>query len=143
MLRTLAGYLAAVLVAYVCAAALTTQWVMASLAEMDVPVDLSLRVHATTHDLVGLLPLYLPLIAAAMAVAFPVAALVLRWLPGWRSVGYPLAGGVALLALHLILHQTFDITPIAAARSALGLTAQAMCGVLGGWVFLQIRTPRE
>lgn len=142
MLRTLAGFVAGVLVTYVCAAALSTQWVMASLGAMGVPVDLGVRLQATVHDLVGLATLYLPLIGAGFAVAFPAAALAIRWLPRWRPLGYPLAGGAAVLAIHVILNWTFDITPIAAARSAPGLTMQAMCGVLGGWVFQQISDAR-
>lgn len=135
MLRVLAAYLAAVLVTYAGAAIAHTQSVMARLGDMGVPVGLADRLGATLHDLAGMAPLYLPIIAAGLAVAFPVASLVMRMLPRWRPVGYALAGGVAVLAIHVILYQTLAITPIAAARTTAGLTVQALCGALGGWVF--------
>lgn len=135
MLRTLVAYLAAVLVTYAGAAIAHTQSVIASLREMGVKVGLGERLGATAHDLAGMAGLYLPIIAVGLAVAFPAASLVMRWLPRWRPVGYALAGGVAVLAIHVVLYQTFSITPIAAARTTAGLTVQALCGALGGWMF--------
>ena len=135
MLRILAAYLAAVLVTYATAAMAHTQWVMVNLGEMGVTVSLSDRIGATAHDLLGMATLYLPIIAVGLAVAFPVAALVIRARPRWRSLGYSLAGGAAVLVIHVVLYQTFSITPIAAARTTAGLTVQALCGALGGWVY--------
>lgn len=142
MLRVLAAYLAAVLVTYAGAAIAHTQWVLASLADMNVPVAMADRLGATAHDLVGMASLYLPIIAAALAVAFPVAKLIARLLPRLSLLAYPLAGGAALLMVHVILYQTFAITPIASARTTAGLITQALCGVLGGWLFHTLRHPR-
>ena len=135
MVRVLAAYVAAVLVTYASAAMAHTQSVMARLADMGVNVALSDRVGATLHDLIGMAPLYLPILAAGLAVAFPVASGVIRYVPRWRPLGYSLAGGFAVLVIHVVLYQTFSITPIAAARTTTGLTVQALCGALGGWVF--------
>jgi hypothetical protein len=143
MLRALAAYVAAVMVAYALAAFAQTQHVMARLADMGIDVSIGDRVGATLHDFVGMAPLYLPMIAVGLAIGFGVAAGVLRVAPRWRSLGYPLAGGLAVLAIHVILNQLLDITPIAAARTTLGLTTQALCGALGGWLFgYLVRTPR-
>jgi len=138
MLRALGAYVLAVLVTYGIAAVAATQSVMSRLADMGVEVSFPVRLQTTLQDLVGMSGLYLPIIAVALAVAFPVAALVSRYLPGWRSLGYPLAGGVAILAIHFILNESFNITPIAAARTTLGLAIQAMAGVLGGYLCLRL-----
>jgi hypothetical protein len=135
MLRALAAFVAAVLAAYVCAAVAATQHVISRLNDMGVEVGIGDRLNATLHDLVGMASLYLPILAIAFVIAFPVAAVVIRMAPRWRPLGYPLAGGAAVLAIHLILNQVFGITPIAAARTTLGLTLQALCGAFGGWVF--------
>jgi hypothetical protein len=135
MVRALAAFVAAVLIAYVCAVLAQTQHVMARLSELGVDVTFGDRLSASLHDLVGMATLYLPILAVAFAIAFPVAALIIRFAPNWRALGYPLAGGVAVLAIHVILNQVLDITPIAAARTTLGLTVQALCGALGGWLF--------
>ena len=135
MLRVLAAYLAGVLVTYAAAAMVHTQFVLASLGAMEVEVPPADRLAATLHDLIGMASSYLPIIAVALAVAYPVAALVIRYRPRWRPLGYSLAGGIAVLAIHVVLYQTFSITPIAAARTTAGLTVQALCGALGGWIF--------
>jgi len=137
MLRVIGAYLLAVILGYVAAAAATTQSVMSSLAGMGVAVSVLDRLVTTGRDIVGMTSSYLPIIAVAFAVAFPVAALVLRWRPDWRWFGYPLAGGVAILVVHLALEFTFGFTPVAAVRTVPGLIVQSLCGVLGGWVFLR------
>lgn len=143
MVRVLIAYLVAVLVAYAAAAIAQTQSMLANLQDMGADVTLGDRLAATGHDLLGMATLFLPMIAAGFALALPVAAGIIRMLPRWRPVGYALAGGVALLAIHLLLQQAFNITPISAARTALGLTVQALSGALGGWVFLQCLPDRE
>lgn len=138
MLRALAGYLAAVAVTYVTAVIHQTQSVMANLHDMGVEVSLGERLSATAHDLAGMATTFLPMIAVGLAIAFPVAWLIIRRLPFWRPVGYALAGGVAMLTIHVALQTALDITPVAAARTSLGLTLQALCGALGGWVLLNV-----
>lgn len=138
MLRVLAAYLLAVAVTYATAAIAATQSVMARLAEMGVDVSFADRLRTTAQDLVGMAPAYGAIVAVAFAIALPVAGLVGRWRPDWRWFGYPLAGGVAILAVHFLLELALNITPVAAARSLPGLTLQALCGVLGGYVFLRV-----
>jgi hypothetical protein len=143
MLRVLTAYLAAVLVTYAGAAVAHTQLVMARLADMGVDVTAGDRLGATVHDLGGMAPLFLPMVAVALAVGFLIARAVVRWLPRWRSASYVLAGAVAVVTIHVALSQAFSITPVAGARGALGLTLQALCGALGGWVFLACLPRRE
>lgn len=137
MLRTLAAYLAGVGVTYTGGAIAQTQHVLGNLSAMGAEVGMGVRLEATLHDLVGLATSYLPIIAVAFAIAFPVAALVSRALPSLRRVAYPIAGAVAILVVHLLLEAMLSITPIAAARSIIGLGIQMLFGALGGWVFLK------
>jgi len=143
MLRVMGAFLLAVIVGYVAAAAATTQSVMARLADMGVEVPLGDRLLTTGQDVVGMASSYLPIIAIAFAIAFPVAALILRWRPQWRWFGYPLAGAVAILVVHLALEATFGFTPVAAVRTTLGLVIQVICGAVGGWVFLRALPRRD
>ena len=130
MLRNIGGYLAAVVVAYVLASIASTQSVLANLTEMGVSIDLSTRFAAIGHDLLGLLTIYLPIIALAFLIAWPVTALIVRWLPRLRTAGYVLAGFAAIIAAHLILKQLVEIT------GSLWLSAGlSFATLLGLWVF--------
>lgn len=133
--KRVGAYFVAVAVAYVAAAFAHTQSVMNRLADLGMPVTVGVRAEASLHDLGGMATSYLPIIAVAFLIALPVGAWAIRKLPHWRPVGYALAGGAAILAIHLILRVVFDITPVAGARSTLGMTTQALCGAFGGWVF--------
>jgi hypothetical protein len=139
MLRIFCAWLVATLVAYAAAAIAATQSVMTRLAEMNVPVGIDERLHTTGQDLIGMAPMFAPMIAGGFAIAFTVAALIVRRRPDWQWFGYPLAGGVAVLVIHLALQAAFQITPVAAARTAAGLAIQVACGVLGGWMFYRMR----
>jgi hypothetical protein len=143
MVRVFVAYLAAVFVAYASAAIAQTQSMLAHLRDMGVSVTLADRFAATGHDLLGMAGLFLPMIAVAFAIALPVAAGVIRLLPRWRPLGYVLAGGIGLLAIHVLLQMAFNITPVSAARTTMGLTVQALCGALGGWVFLLLLPARR
>ncbi len=132
------AFLAAVFVTYACAAIAHTQTVMSNLADLGAPVTVGDRLAASGHDLLGMAPTLLPMVAVALAIAFPVAAWVIRRWPWWRAVGYSLAGGVAVLMIHVLLYQALGITGVAGARGTAGLTLQALCGAVGGLVFRQL-----
>lgn len=129
------AFAAAVLVAYLAAATCATLAVVTSLRMLAVPVSLRDTLGMIAHDWHGMIPMFLPLVAAGMALGFTVAALTARWRPRWRSGLFVAAGAVALLAIHLLLHAAFGITPIAVARTLSGLASQAVAGAAGGWMF--------
>jgi hypothetical protein len=135
MIRSLGAFLLALLTAYVVGAAAATQAVLSALGRMGVDVSFTDRLNATLHDQVSMFATYAPLLAAALTVGLLVAVLISRFLPEWRRVGYVLAGFVALIAMHLIMRQVLDLTPVAAARSSAGLLLQGFAGALGGYVF--------
>lgn len=135
MLHGVKAYIPAVLSAYLLASMAATQVILAEVASMGVAVPLADRVAATLHDLWGLTSSYLPLIAIAFVLALPVAAGLVRLLPQRRALLYPLAGFVALVALHLIMKAVLGVSGIAAARSLPGLLSQGAAGAVGGWCF--------
>lgn len=137
MIRKAVAYLLAVITTYALATVAATQSVLASLKGMGVTVSFGQRLEAIGHDLLGMANLFLPLIAVALLIAFVVTAVIGRWVPRWRPALHVAAGAVAVVALHLILNAVFDITPIAAARTASGLLVQALAGAVGGYAFVR------
>lgn len=137
-LKTVGAFLVAVVVAYVLGAIVSTQTILQNVVEMDVAVGWGDRLGATLHDLGGMAPTYLPIIAVGFLVAFPVTALIVRFLPNWRSIGYVLAGLVAVLAIHLVMQALLDMHPLPTTRTLLGLLLQGAAGATGGYVFVRI-----
>ena len=135
MIRKLAAYLLAVIVAYLLASITATQSVIARLVEMGVEVNFADRLRMTLHDVAGMAGMFLPLIAAAFLVAFLLTALLCRWL-GRRPIAlYILAGAIALIAIHLSLNLAFGITPVAIARTMGGLLIQGLAGAVGAYFY--------
>ncbi len=135
MIRKLAAYLLAVIVAYILASITATQSVIARLAELGVEVNFANRLSMTLQDIAGMAGMFLPMIAAAFLVAFMVTALLCRWL-GRRPVAlYVLAGAVALIAIHLTLNLAVGITPVAIARTMAGLLIQGLAGAVGAYLY--------
>ena len=138
MIRRIGAFAAAVLATFALGATVSTQMILGEVAALGMPVNFGDRAAATLHDLVGMAMAYLPLIGASLLVAFPVAALALRYIRLPRALGYTLAGGAAIWALHLIMVATFGMHPLPATRTALGLALQAGAGLVGGYVFARL-----
>jgi hypothetical protein len=131
-------FLLAVAIAYLLATASATSSVIASLQGMGIDVPLSVRATMTLRDLAGMASMFLPMVAFALLVAFMTAALLSRWLRRGRMLLYALAGGVGLVTIHLMLHFAFGITPIAIARTGVGLLVQGAAGGLAGVAYLHL-----
>ena len=143
-LRRLVIFALAVLATEVLAALASTQFVLAGLTDLGVTVTLGQRLTMSLQDVVGMMGIYLPVLAFALALGFGFTALVLRRLDAtWAAWGYPAAGFVAVLAALFTVFSMFDITPIAGARSGAGLLAQGLAGALGGVLFYRgLKTER-
>lgn len=135
MIKRIGAFVGAVLAAYIPAALVSTQMVLAEVAALGLPISAGVRASATLHDLIGMATTYLPLVALSLLLGFAAAAVVLRLLPHWRPFGYVFAGACAVLVLHLILYATFGMHPLPATRTEAGLIAQGAAGALGGYVF--------
>ena len=143
MKRVTIAWISAVLCAYGLAAVTATQSVLARLEGMGVHVARSERIRATLADLAGLAPTLLPLVAGGFLVAMIVAALLARRLPRLRTALCALAGGVALVVIHLALKATLGITPVPIARTVTGLLVQGLAGAIGGAVFAVLTRRRR
>ncbi len=129
----------AVLLAYSLATLFATQSVISHLAEMGIPLSLGERLQMTARDQLGMIGLYLPLIAVGMLIAMLLAGWLGRRNPQRRTPLFMLAGTVAILSIHLALNWSFDITLVAVARSPLGLLSQALAGAAGGYLFTRLK----
>lgn len=133
------AYVVAVLGTGILATALSTQFVLKDLAGLGVAMPVSVWVETTLQDVIGMGPLYTPLIAIGFLIAFAAAALVTRAMPGARVLVFAAAGGVALATI-LVGAETafFNLQIISGARNMDGLIAQIAAGALGGWLYAKL-----
>ena len=135
MLLRIYGFLAAVVATYTLAVIGYSQINLLNLVEMGIAVDFAMRVQTLQHDLVGMLDLFLPIVIVALLLAFLTGALIIRRVPHLRTVGYVLAGTMAIYAVIVSLGLMMGTNPIAVTRSAGGLLSQVAAGAVGGLVF--------
>lgn len=138
MLKVLLGYGAAVLATYAVGVLLISQANLSNVVAMGATVDASVRLEVVWHDLLHMYEIYLPLVAISFIIALPVAALVIRWQPDLRLIGYVLAGFVGLVAIHVIMKVVLGMSGVAPTRTIMGLLAQGLAGAVGGYLFQRI-----
>lgn len=134
IVRTIIGFLAGGLAAYILGTILNAQFVMNA---HGVPIGLGDRLSMTAFDMSSML-LYLGIIIFGFAIAFPIAVLIKRFAPGLAAIAYPVAGAVAIGTALGLMYIQFQTVPISGARSGLGFIAQMFAGAFGGWVFARI-----
>ena len=133
--RRLISFLVAGLVAYVVAVLFYTQINLSNLTDLGIDISFSDRLAAASHDLLSMTGMYLPIMLVALLVAFSLAAIVIRFLPNLRTLGFVLAGMVGVLAMVLFFSSFLGTNPIAVTRSSLGLLSQCGAGGIGGLVY--------
>ena len=131
----LISFLLAGLVAYVVAVLFYTQINLSNLTDLGIDISFSDRFGAASHDLLNMTGMYLPIMLVALLVAFSLAAVVIRFLPNLRTIGFVIAGTVGVLALVLFFSSFLGTNPIAVTRSSLGLLSQCGAGGMGGLVY--------
>ena len=127
------AFIPAWLVTYILASVSHTQMVLLSLAELGVSIDLSTLASST-------LPIYGSLIAAALFVSLSVTGFMTARFSA-RRVLVPVATGVAMLVMLLLMAHLLQFHLIAGTRSVLGLALQIIAGACGGALFLRIFRP--
>lgn len=145
MLRTILGYVSAVVVTHVAGAAAAAQHVIGrfeTMAGTSIPFDQ--RLDWTLKDVVGMVtpPIYPLAIAVMLFIAFAVAGFIVRRVGGLRTLGFVLAGALGMIGLHLILGSVFEMNPIAASRDLVGLLGQGAAGAIGGLVYILLHPTR-
>lgn len=137
--RRVIAFLAAVLTATSWGAIVQTQFNLQELQALGATVPLELRLLTTAQDLIGFGPLYSLVVVVALGLAFPMAALVARLVPGWRGALFALAGLAGLIvAIRLVDAATPPPVLIAATRSTLGLLTMTLGGAFGGWLYARL-----
>ena len=131
----LISFLLAGLVAYVIAVLFYTQINLSNLTDLGIDISFSDRLGAAWHDLLSMTGMYFPIMLVALLVAFSLAAIVIRFLPNLRILGFVVAGTVGVLALVLFFSSFLGTNPIAVTRSTLGLLSQCCAGGMGGLVY--------
>ena len=135
MRRALLAFFPAVFGAYLLGSLLATQVILARLRDMGMPVTLREHLHASWHDVLGLTGNYLPLIALALLLAFPVATGLSRVLPKLRVLFFGLAGAAAVIVIHIAVREVLGVSGLAATRDLHGLLLQGVAGWFGGYLF--------
>jgi hypothetical protein len=114
----------------------------AGLADGTAPLAIPFtdRITWVGHDLVGIFPLYCPVTAIALLVAFLIAGALARF-TGLRSIVFALAGALALFTLFTTLRTTLGTVGIFGARGPAGFAAQMAVGALAGLLFAKLTSP--
>lgn len=143
VLKSIGGWVFAVLTTAIVGVALQTQNVISRLGEIGADVSLGERLSMTGYDIAHLGSLYGIFIAAAFLVAFLAGGLVFHFAKFGRSVVYMVAGAVAILVMLFAMKANFfDIHIIAGARDKFGIMLQMLAGAIGGYVFSRISQPK-
>ena len=140
--RIVGSYLAAVISTYIVGVIFISQGNIANVVAMGFQVTVANRLDAVLHDLTHMTGIYLPVIAVSMLISLPIAAIIIKYLPNLRPLGYILAGITGLIAIHVIIKLVFGISGIAPTRTFIGLLAQGLAGGLGGYMFHRLSAKR-
>lgn len=138
VVRLLLGWAITVAIAVALGSMVQTQFNLEALNDLGVPVGLGDRLSATLHDLRFFTQAYVLLISIAFAIAWPVAALFRRWLPGHRTLLFTLAGAAAVRVMLAVMDQALPVTAIAAARGLGGTIALTLTGAVAGWIYTRM-----
>ncbi len=137
LLRYLLAFVAAVLCASLLGSVVSTQFVIAALAGIDVEVSLATRLSMSVRDF-GILPTLVPALAACLLPGFLIAGICARLLGGSRPAWFVIAGATAVIAELLIMQAVLGLMPIAGARTLPGLLSFGLAGAAGGWMFVRL-----
>jgi hypothetical protein len=142
-LRLLFAWLVAAAVTAVSGSIIQTQFNLAAIAALGAPTGIGVRAATTLQDLAGFAPVFGLVAAAGFLPAFLVAALLSRRWPRQRSRLFELAGASAVAVAIALMNAMLPITAIGATRSAWGIAALALAGLLGGLAFAALAPARR
>ena len=143
MIKTTYSFVGAVLAAYILGAIFVSQGNIASVIALGFEVSGGQRIDAALHDILHMTDIYLPLVTVSLLLGLPVAFAVTRKKPHLRTLGYVLAGFVALIAMPVIMKLVLGLSGIAPTRTIVGLLAQGLAGGAGGYLFCRLSAPAE
>ncbi|MEM7079923.1 MAG: hypothetical protein AAF513_14970 [Pseudomonadota bacterium] len=138
-MRRVVAFLAAVVATYITAVIAYTQLNLGALIALGMPVDAGVRLEATLHDLLGMTPIYLPVVVVALLLGFAVSTVVIRFVPQLRRLGFIVGGFVALMTVEFALGLLMGTHPLAVTRTTVGWLSQCIAGAIGGYVFTLVQ----
>jgi len=133
--RVLLGWVIAVVTAVSLGSIIQTQFNLSRILQLGADINWSTRLSATWHDLLNFTPAYALLVSIAFGLAWPVAGLLKRWLPGQRTLLFALAGFSAIWVMIALMNRALPVTAIGATRSLVGLLALSLAGAAAGWLY--------
>ncbi|APQ11809.1 hypothetical protein BJP27_09955 [Pseudomonas oryzihabitans] len=140
--RTLLAFAAALLLASAWGSLVQTQYNLAALQGLGLPIDAATRWQTSLQDLLGFGPVYAAIVLAAWLPAFAAAFWLGRRKGAYRACLLPLAASVSLIAA-IRLIDAFAPMPVLiyATRTLDGLLAMAVGGLVGGLLFIWLTRP--
>ncbi len=140
------AFIAAWLATFVLASLAHSQMVLNELQALGINISAGLRFESSLNDMLGLAPAYGAVILIALLLGFSVTGFLFKraakqnkTLSFWL---YPISGFVAILVVHILMHPLLDITLIAGARTTLGLILQCLAGLVGGLIFVKLKSTK-
>ena len=110
---------------------------------LEAPVPMGLALQMIFGDILGTLPLFLPIFGTCLLLGLLGAALAERFVPNpWGAI-HAVAGFSAVLTTLILLETVFGIIPIAGARSAAGMFWISAVGALAALIYLRIARSEE
>ncbi|SER39696.1 hypothetical protein [Halopseudomonas bauzanensis] len=141
VLRIIAFYLLAVLVATILGCLVQAQIQLAGMPPTEVPVSLTDRLASVWPDLLDFVKAFALLVAVAFVCLLPVAAGLARIFRPWRWLLFALAGAGGVWAgfkLSQLSLPGFIATP----EQSWGLAALLVAAAIGSWLFGQLTRPK-
>ena len=144
ILRVVAFYLLAVLLASVLGSLVQTQFNLAALQLIDTQIPLAVRLQTSIHDLLGFAPLFAVMVAVTLLLALPAAEGLGRIFRPWRGTLYFLAGAVGIKVAFDIADLLLPMPVfVAATRGVGGLLAMMVAVGIGSAVFARLTRPKK
>lgn len=135
-LKIILAFLVAVLVAGLLGSIFQTQVNLAAMRDIGPPISFSMRWQNTLGDLIHFAPIYLGLVFGTFLVAFAVAELIARFIPGHRMFWLALGAVVGLWLCFEIVNLVAPMpTYIAATRSLGGTLILLLAAAIGAVVY--------
>lgn len=140
ILRVIAFYLLAVLVATILGSLVQAQINLAALAEP--PADMAGRLAAIWQVLPGLLPTFAAMVAVALLITLPIAEALSRIFRPWRWLLFALAGAGGIWAAFKVVGVYMTLPTITAPGETWQWVAVLVAVAIGSWLFGHLSRPR-
>lgn len=133
--KTIIFFLAAVILATLLTSVASSQLILAEFQSFGLEVSLADNLSTTIKDIVGLGPALLILISLSFFVSFIIAGYSQRFFGGNRVIWFVLAGLLSFPTTLLLMKYFMGLSPLASARTWMGLIIVSVCTMTGGWFY--------